>query len=208
MHFAQINRRDGFFIVSREKGPAFEWSKLEGRTLLADHGLQPLVMLKYALKHNHVDWDQVKIVDAGAPDRMESAFRDGEGDYLHQQAPVTAGEVVASVGASMPPVAFSSLCCAREFQKDERYETFVAIFDRARAWVRSAGAGEVAEAEAEFFPGVSREALTEAIRRYQALGCWDSGVEIPRELYEQVLNVFESAGAIATRHAYEEVVVA
>src|SRR6185503_14254425 len=29
VHFAQINQRDGFFIVARETGPAFEWKKLE-----------------------------------------------------------------------------------------------------------------------------------------------------------------------------------
>jgi len=30
-------------------------------------------------------------------------------------------------------------------------------------------------------------------------------VVIPRDLYEQALNVFESAGEIRTRHPYEEV---
>jgi hypothetical protein len=30
-------------------------------------------------------------------------------------------------------------------------------------------------------------------------------IEIPRNLYEQALNVFEWAGEIARRHAYEEV---
>src|SRR5690349_21475792 len=56
VHFAQINRRDGFFLVAREADPDFEWKKLEGRTLLADHGQQPLVMLKYAVKKNGVEW--------------------------------------------------------------------------------------------------------------------------------------------------------
>ena len=31
------------------------------------------------------------------------------------------------------------------------------------------------------------------------------GIEIPRDLYEQSLNVFESTGAIKTRHAYDDV---
>src|ERR1041385_7526097 len=37
VHFAQINRRDGFFVVARTADPEFHWRKLEGRTLLADH---------------------------------------------------------------------------------------------------------------------------------------------------------------------------
>jgi hypothetical protein len=54
VHFAQINQRDGFFLVGRQPEPAFDWKKLEGRILLADHGLQPLVMLKYAVRHTRV----------------------------------------------------------------------------------------------------------------------------------------------------------
>ena len=46
VHFAQINQRDGFFLASRHPEPGFTWKDLEGRTLLADHGGQPLYMLK------------------------------------------------------------------------------------------------------------------------------------------------------------------
>jgi NitT/TauT family transport system substrate-binding protein len=206
VHFAQINQRDGFFLVGRHPDPAFEWKHLEGRTLLADHGLQPLVMLKYAVRHNGADWDKIRVIDAGTPDKMEAAFRAGRGDYVHLQAPIVIGDVVASVGAFMPPVAFSSLCCAREYQKTPQYREFLRVYRRAREWVRITPAEEVAAAEASFFPGISLEVLTAAIKRYHDLGCWGGGIEIPRDLYEQALNVFEAARAIAWRHRYEEVV--
>ena len=35
-HFAQINRRDGFFIAGRSAKP-FSWRDLEGAELIADH---------------------------------------------------------------------------------------------------------------------------------------------------------------------------
>jgi NitT/TauT family transport system substrate-binding protein len=206
VHFAQINRRDGFFLAARRPDPEFHWKKLEGKTVLADHGLQPLVMLKYAVRHNGADWDKIRIVDAGKPEEMEASFRAGTGDYVHLQAPILAGEVVASVGAAMPEVAFSSLCCAREFQKTSGYLHFRNVYAQARVWVRTAPAGEVAGSEAAFFPQVPREALVDAIRRYQALGCWDGDIEISEDLYEQALDVFQSAGEIACRHPYQEVV--
>ncbi|HEV3199792.1 MAG TPA: hypothetical protein VGZ73_17935 [Bryobacteraceae bacterium] len=206
VHFAQINQRDGFFLVGRQPDLAFEWKHLEGRTLLADHGLQPLVMLKYAVRYNGADWDKIRVVDAGAPDKMEAAFGAGSADYLHLQAPIVTGGVVASVGASMPPVAFSSLCCSREYQKTPQYRSFLRVYERTREWVRTAPAEEVAATEASFFPGISRELLTAAIKSYHDLGCWAGGIEIPRDLYEQALNVFQSARAIAWRHRYEEVV--
>ena len=206
VHFAQINQRDGFFLVGRLPDPAFDWKKLEGRTLLADHGAQPLAMLKYAVQHRGVEWKKIKVVNAGTPEGMASAFQGGKGDYVHLQAPVAAGEIVASVGASMPAVAFSSLCCAREFQKTEAYKIFLNAYARAREWVRTAPAGEVAAAEASFFPLTAPQVLTAAVRLYQELGCWEGGLEIPRDLYEQALNVFQATGGIAWRHRYEEVV--
>lgn len=190
VHFAQINRRDGFFLAGREPDPAFHWKKLEGRTLVADHGAQPLAMLKYAVRHNGADWGRIHVVDAGTPEQMEAAFRAGQGDYVHLQAPVEAGQVLVSVGASMPPVAFSSLCSARKWLETEEFALFRRTFEKAKEWVRSAPPASVAEAEAEFFPGVPAEVLAGAVERYQKLGCWEGGLEIPREIYRQALEVF------------------
>jgi NitT/TauT family transport system substrate-binding protein len=206
VHFAQINQRDGFFIAGRQPEPEFQWKNLEGKTLLADHGSQPLVMLKYAVKANGVGWGNIKVIDAGAPDKMEASFRAGTADYVHLQGPVTVGEIVASVGASMPPVAFSSLCCAQAYRKTDGHRTFLKTYERARSWVQTAPAEDVAAREISLFPGIAAADLAAAVKRYQGLGCWEGGIEIPRNLYEQALDVFQAAGAISWRHRYEEVV--
>jgi NitT/TauT family transport system substrate-binding protein len=214
-HFAQINRRDGFFLVARAPDAAFEWRNLEGRALLADHGGQPMAMLRYAAQGKGVDWSRVRVIDAGGPDRMIAAFRAGSGDYVHLQGPAPqqfeaegAAYVVASVGEAIPPVAFSSLCASREFISSDACRAFARAFGRAKRWVREAPAEEVASKQASFFPGIEAGILAAAIRAYQNIGCWDGGVEIPRDLYEQALNVFEAAGSIARRHAYDDVCVA
>jgi NitT/TauT family transport system substrate-binding protein len=212
VHFAQINCRDGFFLVGRASG--FEWRDLEGKTLLADHGLQPVTMLKYAVRQQGVDWSRIHVADAGAPERMAAAFRSGSGDFVHLQGPAPqaleldgAGYVVAAVGAAMPPVAFSSLCCSRAFLETDACRAFLRAFAAAKAWVRQAPPEQVAQKEAPYFPGVDTRALAGAIRAYQELGCWEGGIAIPRGLYEQSLHVFESAGAIGKRHAYDDVCV-
>jgi NitT/TauT family transport system substrate-binding protein len=215
VHFAQINQRDGFFLCARAPDPGFEWSKLEERAIIADHGAQPMAMLQYAARRHGVDWSRLRLMDAGAPEQMAAAIRSGEGDYVHLQGPApqqleseSAGFVVASVGAAMPPVAFSSLCASREFISSEACRAFTRAFVRAKQWVRKAPPEEVAARLASFFPHVAREALAAAVRAYQEVGCWEGGVEIPRDLYEQALNVFEAAGAIARRHAYDDVCAA
>jgi NitT/TauT family transport system substrate-binding protein len=213
LNFALINRRDGFFLVGRELAAnGFTWKALEGRTLLADHGSQPLAMLRYAVHYNGADWRKIHVMNAGPVEEMVAAFRASKADFVHVQAPspqlleeAGAGWTAASVGASMPPNAFSTLCASREFIAGSVFPTFLKAFAEAKEWVHQTSAEEIAAREASYFPGVSLAALASAIAQYKSIGAWTGGVEIPRELYEQSLNVFESVGAIKTRHAYDEV---
>jgi NitT/TauT family transport system substrate-binding protein len=210
VHFAQVNQRDGFFLVGRKPDSAFSWKKLEGGTVIADHGWQPLTMLKYAAKMNSADWARIRFINAGTPDEMQRVFREGDADYVHLQAPAShqleaegAGSVVASVGASMPIVAFSSLCCSRDFLRTETCRKFLQAYTESREWVRCALPREVAEKQAGFFPGIDKSVLAAAIGAYQKVGNWEGGVAIPRSLYEQSLTVFE--GEVQRRHSYDDV---
>jgi NitT/TauT family transport system substrate-binding protein len=212
VHFAQINQRDGFFLTGRHPDPDFEWKHLEGKTLLADHGPQPMAMLRYAASRQDVDWTRIHIIDAGKPEEMIAAFRAGTGDYVHLQGPGPhtleqdgTGRIVAAVGQAMPPVAFSSLCASREFLQTDVCRAFVRAFAKAKQWVRQAPPEVIAAKQASFFPGVEIAVLAAAIRSYQPLGCWEGGLEIPRDLYEQALNVFEHTAQIPRRYAYDAV---
>jgi len=215
VHFAQINRRDGFFLAGREADLDFSWKKLEGRSLVADHGGQPMLMLRYAAHEQGVNWSSIEVIDAGDPGAMDRAFREGRGDYIHQQGPAPQqlahngiGYVVASVGAAMPAVAFSSLCAMPAFVESDRGRAFTRSFRKARGWVRSAPPAEVAAAEATYFPDVDESVLATTIEAYQQLGCWDEEIAISHELYEQALDVFLHGRAIKQRQPYEAVVVA
>ena len=205
LHFALINQRDGFFLFGRTQ--SFDWKDLEGKALLADHGSQPLAMLRYAIHCNGVDWGKIDVVNAGSPAEMTAAFRAGKGDFVHLQAPVPElqDQSVASVGASMPPNAFSTLCASREFITGETCRTFAKAFSEAKEWIRQISPDEIAAKEASYFPGIGESALAAAITQYKSIGVWNGGIEIPRDLYEQSLNVFESTGAVKQRHSYDAV---
>ena len=214
VHFAQINQRDGFFLAGRDPDPGFQWQQLEGRSLLADHGGQPLVMLKYAAHCQGIDWTKIEVIDAGGIEEIDAAFRAGRGDYVHQQGPLpqqherrNIASTVAAVGAAMPAVAFSSLMASREFVQSDLARAFTRAFRRARAWVTEAPAAEIAIKESALFPGIDVEALSDSIARYQRLGCWEGDIGIPRELYDQACSVFLHSAAISRAHLYDEVVV-
>ncbi len=214
VHFAQINQRDGFFIAGRRADPDFAWGKLAGARVLADHGGQPLAMLKYALHKQGVDYASLEAIDAGAPDAMVAAFRNGEADYVHLQGPAPQqleddgqGHVLASVGEAIGPVAFSSLSATRRFLETDLARAFVRAFQRSRSWVATGPADAIAEAEARFFPDTDEPVLARTIAAYQRLGCWQGALEIPRDAYEAALDVFLHSGLITRRHPYDAVVV-
>src|SRR5438445_579300 len=159
LHFAQINQRDGFFLVGRPGRGAFEWKDLEGARLLADHAQQPFAMLKYGLHLKGIQLDRIDLINAGAPDAMEKAFREGHGDFVHLQGPAPqqleidgAGRIVAALGEIIPPVAFSSLMATREFLSTAKAEAFMRAYRRSLRFVTESPAREVARIEAAFFP--------------------------------------------------------
>jgi NitT/TauT family transport system substrate-binding protein len=214
VHFAQINQRDGFFIAAMADRASFEWKDLEGARLIADHAQQPFAMLKYALHLKGVDLNHIQLINAGGPDAMKKAFREGKGDFVHLQGPVPqqleidgAGRIVAALGEVIPPVAFSSVMATREFLSTDRARAFMNAYTRALRFVIQSPAPEVAEVEASFFPDVSVEAITAAISRYQQLNTWRSDPRITREQYEVAMDIFIFAGVFKERYAYEDVVV-
>ena len=212
VHFAQINQRDGFFLVGREPDADFTWKKLEGRTIIADHGHQPLVMLRWAAHHKGADWSRIQVINAGSPQAMEAAFRSGQADFVHVQAGVPqqlehegAGFVVASVGEGLKPLAFSSICASRKFIQGDSFETFLRGFARIKQWVQQSPPEDVANSLTALFPALSMEALTAAVATCQKLGCWEGGAVIPPDLYAEAQNAFLWAGGIRRSHPYEEV---
>jgi NitT/TauT family transport system substrate-binding protein len=214
VHFAQINERDGFLIAARRPDPTFSWDKLLSGTFMFVHGGQPQAMLAYAMHKRGVDLKQVQAVNVGSSESMMAAWRQGQGDYFHEQGPYPqqlaheqVAHVVASVGEVIGPVAFSSLTATREWLQRPEARRFMRAYRKAREWVNTASAAEIAGAEQEFFPQVDQRALTDTIAFYQRLGNWNPPVTISRATYETALDVFLHSQLITRRHAYEQVVV-
>ena len=214
VHFAQINQRDGFFLVGRPGRGAFEWGHLEGARLFADHAQQPFAMLKYGLHLENVDLERVELMNGGSPGAMENAFREGEADYVHLQGPAPQqlekdgiGKIVAAMGDVIPPVAFSSLMATREFLQTPKAQAFMRAYRRSLRFVIESSPEEIAAAESGFFPGMQLDVLEAAIARYQQLGTWRLDPGITREQYETAMDIFLYAGVFKERFPYDDVVV-
>jgi len=213
LHFAQINEKDGFFLVGRKPEPDFRWQDLKGREVLVDHGGQPTVMFQYACFKSGVEYSAIKAVDAGSADKMIAAFKQGKCEYIHLQGPAPqqlehegAGRIVAAVGVPIGPCAFSSLAATREWLAGDMAKKFMRAYRKGRAWLIATPAAEVAKREASFFPGIDVGVLTKTIAAYQKLGNWSPHVEITRPAFEATLDIYQHAGKIKRRHRYEDAI--
>lgn len=216
-HFARINERDGFFLVSREPMPGFNWADLKGREVLVDHFFQPISMLRFGMSQQGVVFDEMKVVDAGEPATMEQAFRQGQGELVHLQGPAAQqlayeglGHVVASVGEAVGPVAFSSLAAQPQWLESDMAARFMAAYRKALEFVEAAPAEELAALlrDASFFQEIDHPVLIDTLKTYKALGTWGTDPQITEDSYERLLDVFSYSGVISRRYALQDLVVA
>lgn len=205
VHFAGINKMDGFFILKRKRSKTmkdFHWSDLTDSEVLADHSKQPLAMFKYACYKKDVDSNKIKLKDAGSPEEMISAFKEGAGDFIHLQGPAAQqlafdgiGDIVASTGRAIGPVAFSSLICKKSFLETDRFETFLRKFIAGKLFAQNENAENIADIVMEFFTqGIELEVLINTIKEYQSLHCWDTKIKISENHYNNALEVFKNDG--------------
>ncbi len=214
VHFAQINEMDGFFITAREPDPDFSWSKLEGAEVVMFKGGQPNAMFRYACHKAGIDFGKLVAVTPGGAADIDTAFRDGQGQYVQQQGPFPqqleadgVGHVVARVGPQIGPCAFSSLAASREWLESDTAVAFTRAYAKARRFLAEAPAEEAAALVQPYFPDIEDDALTRCIATYQQLGCWTPHVSITPESFDVTLDVFEHVGHISERYAYDQVCV-
>jgi NitT/TauT family transport system substrate-binding protein len=212
VHFAQINEMDGFFITAREADPAFTWNKLEGAEVVMLKGGQPQAMFKYACHKAGIDFNKLKPIYPGGAADIDRAFRDGQGQYVHQQGPFPqqlqadgVGHVMAQVGKQIGPCGFSSLATTREWLQTDVAKAFTRAYKKTRAYMNATPAAQIAKAEKPYFPKIDENVLADCIATYQRLGCWTPHVEITQAAYEKTLDIYEYNGLLKQRYRYEQV---
>lgn len=215
VHFAQINSRDGFFLVSRQPYANFRWADLAGQPVLVDHFFQPLAMLRFALHAHGMSLEDLNVIDAGEVTAMDAAYRRGEGRIVHLQGPFAQqlefdglGHVVASVGEVLGEVAFSSLCADRQWLQTPMARQFMRAYRKGLAYAINTTARDLAQLEAQFFPAIHPEVLEQTIATYQRLGTWQYDPRISRKAYDATLEIFAHSKLITRHHPYEQVITA
>ena len=213
-HFAEVNSRNGFFLLGR--APRFAWSDLAGRTVLSfAEAPTPWQCMLTVLRREGVDPASVRIERTLPVAEAAAAFRAGHGDFLETGQPFTeallaegAAHLAASMAEATGPVPFSSYLTTVPFLREQRdtIVRFTRALARAQRWLARAEPGEIAALIAPAFPDVDPELRRRAVARYLRQGTWAATPVLTLEGYEYLQQILLDGGFIRGRHRFEDLV--
>lgn len=215
-HFAEVNSRNGFFLLSRTPRPDFTWRDLLGRTVISFAGAPtPWQCMLAVLRRHGVDPARVTFVrDLHGADAV-AAFQAGRGEFLEAGQPTTeellasgAAHLVAAMGEATGPVPFSSYMTTpdRLRREPELLLPFTRAVYRAQRWIARHDAAAIAEVIAPDFTDVPAPLRRGAIDRYLRQGTWASDPMLRQPGFEWLQEILLGGGFIKRRHAYRELV--
>lgn len=215
-HFAEVNSRNGFFLVSREPRPGFRWSDLAGKTVISfAEAPTPWQCMLTVLRREGVDPKSVTIKrDLPVADAV-AAFRAGRGDFLEQAQPTIeellvegAAHLVASMGEATGPVPFSSYMTTPETLRRE--EDLVLRFTRglyaAQRFMASHDAKAIAAVIAPAFPDIAPDMRERVVARYLRQGTWARDPICRRPGYDYLHKILLEGGFITKPQRYEDLI--
>ena len=215
--FSGLTKRDGQFIVSREKNDNFKISDLKGKEVLAGRvGGMPILNFENALRNSNIKTKDVNINTTIDFASLSGAFIGGTGDYVNLFEPNATqleklgyGYVVASIGelsGSMPYTAFN----ARKsyIEKNENIiKNFAKSIKEGLDFVHNNDAVTIAESIIDQFPDTSINDLTKIVKRYKESDSWLSTPFISKESFENLESIMIESNQLSEYVSYEDLII-
>ena len=215
--FAQLTKRDGSFLVARDKTDEFDWNQLKGKTVIPGRkGGVPYMTFEYVLKQKGINPStDVNLDDSIRFDLMAGAFAGGNAEYVTLFEPTAsmteeqgAGYIVASVGAEAGEIPYTAYFAKKSYiaKNEELIQNFTDAIYKGQKWTQEHSAKEIAELIKDFFPSTDVKMLENSIQRYKDIDAWNKTPVLTEEAFNKLQDVIEEAGELEKRADYEKVV--
>lgn len=215
--FAQLTKRDGAFLVSKEKLDNFNWNMLKGKTVIPGRkGGVPYMTLEYVIKQNGLTpGKDLKLDDSIKFDLMASAFTSGDADFVTLFEPTASniqnmgkGYIVASVGKESGEIPYTAYFAKKSYieNNEETIQNFINAIYKGQKWVKEHDAKEIAKVIQDFFPDTDLDLLTTAIQSYKDIDAWNDTPVLKSESFNKLQDVMSLAGELTNKAPYEKIV--
>lgn len=215
--FAQMTKKDGSFLVSRDYTENFNWDDLRGKTVIPGRkGGVPYMTFEYVLKQKGINPSKDLVLDDSISfDLMAGAFAGGNAEYVTLFEPTASmteaagkGYIVASVGEAAGEIPYTAYFAKKSYieKNEELIQNFTNAIYKGQQWTEAHTAREIAELVKEFFPDSDIDMLESSIQRYKDIDAWNKTPELTEEAFNKLQDVMEEAGELEKRADYENVV--
>ena len=214
--FAGLIKRDGQFIVSRERIENFTLDDLRGKEVLAGRaGGMPALNFEYALRNQGLTNRDVNIntnIDFAA---LAGSFIGGNGDFVNLFEPLATkmeregfGYVVASVGELAGEVPYTIFYARKSFIDNnlDLLIRFTKAIELGLQFMIENDDKTIAEVILPQFPDTSLNDLTTIIGRYRAADAWNSNPFINEESFNNMLSIMREANLIRGNIPYDRII--
>ena len=215
--FAQLTKRDGSFLVSKDKLSDFKWEYLKGKTIIPGRkGGVPYMTLEYVIKQHGLNpKTDLKLDDSIKFDLMASAFTSGSADFVTLFEPTASniqnlgkGYIVASVGEESGEIPYTAYFAKKSYiQKNEQtIQDFTNAIYKGQKWVKEHTSKEIAETIQNFFPGTDLNLLETAIQSYKDIDAWNENPILKEDSFNKLQDVMSLAGELEKKAPYDKIV--
>lgn len=215
-HFAEVNSRDGFFVISRTKQDPFLWESLKGANLIpVDFSPMPWGSLQTALRRHNINPADINLLTGLNINDAMAAFRAGESEFIHLPQPFAeeileegSGHVVIAVGPENGHVCFSSFAATNHYldTHPDTVHRFTVGYANALKWLTAHDPSEVGTAVKEFFPDVSLELVIKSVTRLKNQDNWPSDPTITEASYQGLHDILLNSGMAKLQQPYSKVI--
>jgi len=215
--FAQLTKRDGSFLVGRNKDEVFSWENLSGKHVLPGRkGGVPYMALEYVIKQNGLNpATDMNFDNSISFDAMTGAFVGGIGDYVTIFEPTATmlelegrGYIVASVGEAAGEIPYTAYFANKSFieENPEVIQSFTNALQKGMDYVNSHTPEEIAKVIAPQFAETPVETITTIVTRYHEQDTWKENLVFEEDAFMLLQNILEEAGELHERVPYADLV--
>ncbi len=213
--FAGLTKRDGQFLVSREKIENFTMDKLIGKEVLGGRtGGMPILNFITALKNTKTEG--VKVNDSVDFANLTSAFISGDGDFVNLFEPNATklekqgfGYVVANIGKYSGEVPYTAFNAKKSFIANnlEVITNFRVAINKALEFTKNNDAKTTANIILKQFPDTSLNDLTTIVERYKSADSWLDNTIISEKLFKNLEDMIIDGKFIKSYVPYNDLII-
>ena len=197
--FAQMTKKDGSFLVAREKNDNFKWQDLKGKTIIPGRkGGVPYMTLEYVLRKNGLDPKKDVVLDDSIKfDLMAGAFTSGTADYVTLFEPTASltqnenkGYIVASVGEAAGEIPYTAYFAKKSYIENnkETIQKFTNAIYKGQKWVKENSSEDIAKVVQSFFPDTDITLLSKVIQNYKDIDAWNDTPVLKEEYANEAIK--------------------